>query len=334
MRQSIILWFGLVFAFGAVIAPCQSPSTNTGGVLSEAALRKILTDTCDQVNAFYKAEHFPVPAPSPVGCSFSYDDDDFYKQRVGKFKRTYQTALDAELLAKSGTIITFSNWDVFHAAYGPKAPLYAQHLPAQWTQAHAIEVASKFADIFIKPWGSRLGKPIAFFNWPHGDYDPVTHTPKTCIGQWTVKWRRITPSGLSFDSDIVMVTLTEQYGPDGISIGFSSDYDDVPITPIAQDKALIEARKGLDKILGWGPAKSWLPNAEVRGQPKSELLIVQPNDLLAQKSFDDLAGSGQIKARLAWVVTYHVSSPTDPNINGNVSVYIDAHDGSFLGGTL
>jgi len=212
--------------------------------------------------------------------------------------------------------------------------LFATHPPARWTQDHAIRVASKFADIFVRPWGAKLGKPIAFFNWPSGDYDKVTHVPESRIGQWTVKWRRTTASGLSFATDIVTVTLTEQFGPDGIGVGFASDYDDVPITPIASAKALIEARKGLEKILAWGPARGWLPDAQVQGEPTAELLIVQPNHLQSQKNLDDIALPGQRKARLAWVVTYHVSNLADPNIKGNVRVYIDAKDGSFLGGTF
>ncbi len=76
-----------------------------GAVLSEVALRKILADTCDKVNAFYKAEHFPMPAPPAAGCNFSYSYfpsiDPFpwksWKVQTGKFERSYTSALSSEM---------------------------------------------------------------------------------------------------------------------------------------------------------------------------------------------------------------------------------------------
>lgn len=328
MRSLFLLFFLANFVVSTAYAPCRTPTANPGGtVLSEAALRKVLTDTCNQVNAFYKTKHFLIPAPSPYGCSFSYQDDPYYKVKTGKFERTYTSGLDAKMVATSGTVISFQNWDAFHAAYGPTAPLFSQRPSPQWTKTHAIEIATKFADIFVKPWKVKLGEPSADFNWPFGD------VPKVAAGQWRVKWPRVSSSGIPFNSNGVNVTLSEKYGPDGIELGLAAEYDDLPITPIAQDKALIEARKGLDKILAWGPAKSRLPGAQiVRGNPLVRLLIVQPNDMTVQKSVLDAALSNQLKARMAWVVTFGVGNPANPNIYAAVRVYIDAKDGSFLGG--
>jgi hypothetical protein len=332
MRQ-LFLFIVAFLVLLTVHAPSQPPvptptTSASASVLSEAALRKKLTDTCDQVNAFYKAEHFPVSVPSPDGCSFSYTDNIVYKVKTGKFEQTNASNLNAELLAASGTMIAFFNWNAFDAAYGPDASLFPQMPPPRWTKAHAIEVAAKFADIFVKPWGVKLGQPTTDF------YSPGGWPPKVEVGQWIVKWPRVSRSGIPFASNGVNVSLTEEYGPHTIGLGLTADYDDIPITPIPQSSALLKARQGLDKILGWGPAKSWLSGVQLKGNPWVRLLIVQPNDLLAQKSIDDLAFSDQRKARLAWVVTYAMINPTNFNIRAAVSVYIDARDGSFLGGTF
>ena len=59
------------------------------------------------------------------------------------------------------------------------------------------------------------------------------------------------------------------------------------------------------------------------------LLIVQPNNMTQQPDTYAARITSELRARLAWVVVYKVNAEDG---DGMIDVYIDAKDGSFLGG--
>ena len=329
MKKLLALIFTTVWVCLVVNSFGQTPPTNSnrGPALSEADLRKSFADTIEQVNAFYKTEGFPIMAPSADLTRFRVEPNPDYQEMEGCFSPTEQALVSSKILAKSGKIIFFCNLAASNAF--EHSPKYETPPPARWTKDHAIEVASKFADIFVKPWGKSLSSPEARYDWQGRSFEGDKRM--TSAGMWTVSWMQQTPSGILYRIEGVAVDLSEEFGPDTVFIHFQTQYDDDHITPLAKDKAIIEARKGLDKILAWGPTKDSFSGAKVQGEPEAELMIVQPNNITAQKSITDAGVSNQLKARLAWVVTYKVLVPSGAG-DGTVDVYIDAKDGSFLGG--
>jgi hypothetical protein len=324
--------YGLIFLAAVLLLPHKTYGDDSK-VLTEAACLQLFGETCNQANSFYTAEGFSMPAPSPEFCKFRYKRNLDYDQEVGEFIETKQSDVSAEILTTSGKVVKFHNGAAFHAAYGADAQLNDAPRPPTWTKEHAIDIATKFANRFIKSWDAHLGPANACFSWPFGNVDK-TNAYKTKQGEWVVKWVRATKSGQLYNSDGAEVDISEEYGPHSIAVFFATDYEEEKFTPITVEQALPGARSGLDKILGGAAAKGWLHEARIVGKPESSLLIVQPNDVLAQKSFTALSYSRKRKARLAWVITYHVSNPTNLNINGDISIYIDAKDGSFLGGSF
>jgi hypothetical protein len=326
-----LLIFCLIGAYSVMVCLGQPvPATASGSTtLTEADLRKLFSDATKRVNEFYKTEGFPIPVPSTESCSFKYQLNSSYQQTTGVFSGTEQALVSCEMLAASGKFVEFHNYAAAHAFQ--RSPMSETPPAAKWTNEHAIELAAKFADIFIKPWGVGLGKPTARYNILGHDVDKKTGKLLTAPGQWTVFWMEQTLSGIPYRIGGVTVDLSEEYGPDYLTIHFPAQYEDEHITPISKEKALIEARKGLDKILAWEPAKESLGHVQVLDTPPpfALLMIVQPNHMTEQKNLYAAATSNPVKARLAWVVTYKVNAGAG---NGIISVYIDAKDGSFLGG--
>jgi len=337
----IRLIFLAVFVFLAphVVSQISNPGIAfAGNNLSEAELRQALTKTCDQVNAYYQTEHFPIPVPSPALCSFAFKSDPNYQEPIGFFDldQNHELRLEAKVLAKSGRVVSFANFAAFHEAYGVRAHLYSEKPAPKWTKDKAVEMASKFAAIFVQPWGNQLGKPNATFDWQFTAFDKATHSIKFKEGEWSITLRRVTASGIPFLTDGVQMGLSENYGPSIVNVFFRAQYngEDDHITPLAKDKTLIEAYKGLARLLASPSGKSWLPGGQSKGNPEMALYIVCPNDLQTNKSMLDMVYAQQGKGRLAWVVTYAVYNPSTPAVTDQVSVYIDAKNGSFLGGTL
>jgi hypothetical protein len=302
--------------------------------LSEADLRKVLANVCGQVNDFYKTEHFPILAPSPRFCLFRLGPNSDYQEITGQFGPTEQSQVSADILTTSGKIIYFYNSaasNAFSNSHG-----YAVPPTPKWTEAQVIEIATKFKNIFTKAWGNKyLKSPIVRFQYLGRKRDDVSGKLVTSAGQWSIDWPQQTKDGILYRTGGVGVQLSEEYGPFAAYIHFATQYEDEHIEPIPRDKALIEARRGLDEILLWEPAKTALGNVQVQDNPAPaiELSIVRPNDITTQKSIADAGYSNQLQGRLAWVITYQITSSSGAG-TGAISVYIDAKDGSLLGGYL
>jgi len=315
-------------SIGAMGQPAPAPASSKPA-LTEAELRAIFNEATKQANAFYKSEGFPLLAPSPDLTTLKFTLNSEYNEQTGVFDPTGPEQLSCEILASSGKFVNFYNYAAEHAYQ--RAPMSVIPPPAKWSKEHAIDLASSFANIFVKAWGVILGHPQARYIYPGHDMDQKTGKLLTPPGQWQVTLLEQTPSGIVYRKGGVCVYLSEMYGPHTIFINFPAQYEDEHITPISQDRALIEARKGLDKILGSSSTKTSLGQVQVldKEPPFAALMIVQPNNMTQQPDTYAARITSELRARLAWVVVYKVNAEDG---DGMIDVYIDAKDGSFLGG--
>jgi hypothetical protein len=306
---------------------------------SEQELRVIVNQTCDAVIKFYKAEGFPNLLSSHDDRSFRYQPDDLYHTAVADYHEAvgeFVTDSDpptcnATMLCTTGRFIGFSNVVAEHAF---QKSTYTETKPtAKWTEAHAIEIASKFADIFTKPWEKKyLGKPTAEFTWSGNDVDKKTGKLLWGPGRWKVSWPQETAFGIPYGTGGVGVDVSEEYGPGAVSINFSTQYDDVEVTPIPREKALIEARKGFDSILSEERANGTLPNAKLVSEEKPlvDFFVAKPNPFLSKlKTMPKSGFPYQGEGRLAWRIAYKITT-SDQYTHGYLGVYIDAKDGRLL----
>ena len=298
-----------------------SPPQKESAPKSEAELRAILKETCKEASQLYVTEGFPIGVVSPDLCNFKLEDEHFDNETIAGFDAN---GLKVQMLASSGKFVNFFNWAVSHANFeNRKTPL-----PTKWTPEHAIEVASKFADIFVKPWGASLGKPSA----RSGDLTDKLSSSSLFPGDWEIMWGIQTPTGIPYEMGRVKVVLSEKYGPSIIStiIG-SSQYEDKHLVPISENKALSLSRKCLDIAISESRADGSYPDPYVLpDKPTISLMVVSPHEMMYEPK--SLPASGflkQSKARLAWVVTYQVTTSYQYQ-HGGVQVYIDAIDGRCL----
>lgn len=301
-----------------------------------------MEQACDEVNRLNRAEQFPILAASSSALSFpklgvqlatnSYTGIGYnysHQEPIAEFKIN---GVSGEILAASGKFLDFQIDAAWSAHF--HAPTYGTPVPAKWTEAHAIDVASKFADIFTKPWKRCLGKPVARFTCNGIPIEEEHKEWPTTAEEWEVTWKEQSPSGIPYQQGKVSVLLSEKYGPYEAEIDLGlAQYEEENIVPFDQNKALVEARKGLDAIFAQGRADGSLPNARlVQDKPTVSLMVVQPSAwgwMCQPKSLPKSSFLNQSKARLAWVVTYMVTT-SDRQINGGLSVYIDAKDGSIM----
>jgi hypothetical protein len=101
---------------------------------------------------------------------------------------------------------------------------------------------------------------------------------------------------------------------------------------ITQQEALAQAKDYLPKILREWDTKNMLPGVRVVGEPAAIMMTVKPDDVrycLQPTSVPDSGFLNQSKERLTWMVTYNVVT-SNQYIHGEMHIYIDAKDGSFV----
>ena len=114
-----------------------------------------------------------------------------------------------------------------------------------------------------------------------------------------------------------------------LRIALPSRYEERPVTAIEESAAIDKSRGYVDKIM-----RRWLPRQEIKGEPSASLRIVNPNRVLEMTDVHEFAVRGDLNPRLAWVVEYNTGRevPGHGKIKSRVRVWIDAENGSFLGG--
>jgi hypothetical protein len=297
---------------------------------SEKELHEIMRNTCEAVNRFYSAEGFPLLTVGFSSLTQCYEDFHVYKKQVLVLQTNREfDGPRIEILPDSRRVFYFTNWQAFNAA--THAPPSATRLPPKWMKGHAIAVGRKFADIFVAPWRTHLvvNYPMTDFSWLWQDVDPKTNSEIIRPGQWTIRWQRATPSGIPYESDMVIVEETEANGPLSACVYFSTEYDENQSEKtIPQDLALGEAAKGRDAALIENP----LPGANlVKVPPVIRLMVVSNADgINPLKSFPNPGFFSESKGRLAWRVNYQITT-SERYLAGDLIVYVDALDGKILG---
>jgi hypothetical protein len=312
----------------------------------EAKLRPILSETCDEINKFANNQDFPLLQTSSKQWRCDMQTRVGDDEPVVNFYAEQRRGRDGiRMLATSGKVTLFQSEKVFKA-HVDDAPVSKAPYKYKWTETHAIEIASKFANIFLKPWGKNtLGKPTAQIEGPWGtSFDRKTGEPMQSEGQWVVSWEEHAPSGITFLGNGVRVTISELYGPYEMEISNCLPEAEVEhLKVISHEQALLSAKKGLDAAVAQAKAEGKAYNATggfaVSEEPTDTTLEVQllpepsggmlPSDLFLPTSLPKSGFLGQPKYQLVWMAKYSFWT-ANPMQRGYIVVFVDAQDGSVV----
>ncbi len=254
--------------------------------------------------------------------------DRFRKIRVVQFGGS-GTPVEFTFLPGTAQIIGMQRYGVVTK----ESPRFDTPPKPKWSANDATVIAKALVQATIASFPSDAGEPTTAF-------EPKTDLPKYLEGRWFVQWPRSNGHGHLFQLDCINATVAETIGPIALSYNFFSNYSVGSFQPIPREKAFELALPRAREIMNWPPIKGRFRDFRLKNEPKSELLIVNPNHITKLSDIDALALAHETNARLAWVVSYTATyggRRTGRNlipVDSQVQVFIDAETGFFLGGDV
>ena len=327
------LSLGLV-AFAAIVVRC--PVALGVDAMREGEKRKSVSaaqECSDRLNACARKEAIAVTVrvePSvPVRVkahSGAVGDEDVVVGGVS-------SGLEFRFSRDTGRIQFFANWHANDQCYGEDAPLYDRPTQPAWSK----EKVKRVADAWVTALLGSFPKDLALQEIAYDH--PYMETPKYCVGTWTVNYARVDDDGHPFREDGVIVQIVERYGPYTIGVQMDSRFEKPRGELLSQEQAITKSGAFAERILRSEVAKRHLHGYVFTGQKTAEMAVVNPNKILEVNDIHEMIDMRRGReARLAWEIRYRLihknrKKPGDcVPVEGELSVWIDATTGKFLGG--
>jgi len=217
--------------------------------------------------------------------------------------------------------------------------LYDLPQTPKWSPDQAVLMAKEFVSAVIGHFPEEVAKPLVKM-----EASPVLkreesrkYTQKHPDVTWRVIWPRVDSDGHPFGKDSINVQLNERTGLIAIGFNFFSNYVPPHKIILAQVDAQKAAVAYAKQIMEWGPAQARFVGYKLSDSLGAEMWIVNPNNITMQQSYEDLGTAHDLNARLAWIVKFKALQTgsregTEATGAGEISVWIDAENGKFLGG--
>jgi len=237
--------------------------------------------------------------------------------------------IEVRSLKETGDLTFFWDYRVFERAIGKNSPLYDPPPKPNWTREKAISVATEYLHAVL---GGPPAEELQVVQAHYGH--PFAEREKHYAGVWHVRWARTSKSGYLYDNDWVFVKVFEESGPFVARIVLPSRLEHEPRQLIDKSRAVRESEGRVLEIMTCKMARRELYGQVIKGEPTASLKIVNPNNVLQMEDIHEFAFRRTSKARMAWVVEYATCRevPGLAPLRARVRVFIDAENGSFLGG--
>ena len=289
------------------------------GLVAKRDCIEFCTAATERVNIVLKRYGFKLLTPVSDESSFRYEAMST-REKVAML-RTGNEKAEFQFLAESGDLWTFGSYRGSEG-YDPK-----KSRPA-WPKAKVEEFSREFIGALLERFPPNLRFEKA--EWKN------RRLPGHASGEWSVTWRRIDRHGHRFQNSTVTMALTEENGPELITVELGELFEEDNFRPLSRSVAIEKA-----KIVGKVSKDGWIGTHRLAGVPRAALKIVTLPKTWVLKPRER-------RLRLAWVVEFRMvyasrameaekDLPRHENgvieidaLDRNFDVWIDAENGEML----